>query len=66
MNCFKFEIGALLKKNDIGLANGGRSSLRGGGFSRLKALRVSHARKIMLEKIRLDVDRVLDCERGAG
>jgi hypothetical protein len=67
LNCFEFEIGALLKNNDIGLARGdrfglrgssNRSGLKGGSFSRLKALRVSRACKIMLEKIRLDVDRV--------
>ena len=43
----------------FGLRGGGdHSGLRGGGISWLKALRVSQAWKIMLEKIRLDVDRV--------
>ena len=67
VNCFEFEPGAPLKKNNTGLGSGGQSSphgggdcssLRGGDISQLKALRVSRAWKIMLEKIRLDVDRV--------
>jgi hypothetical protein len=45
VNCFEFETGALLKKNDSGLGSGGHSGLRsgsvssglrGGGSSRLK------------------------------
>jgi hypothetical protein len=65
--CFEFELGAQLKKNDTGLGSGGQSSphgggdrsgLRGGDISQLKALRVSRVWKIMLEKIRLNVDRV--------
>ena len=37
---------------------GNRSGLKGGGISQFKALRVSQAQKFMMEKIRLDVDRV--------
>jgi hypothetical protein len=68
VNCFEFELGVLLKKNDTRLGSGGQSSLHGGGnrsglrggdISRLKALRVSRVWKIMLEMIRLDVVWVL-------
>ena len=50
VNCFEFEIGVLLKKNDTGLGSGGHSGLRGGsvpsglrggGSSRLKVIRAS-------------------------
>jgi hypothetical protein len=58
VNCFEFELGAPLKKKDTALGSGGQSGLRGGGISQLKALRVSQVWKIMLEKIRLDVDRL--------
>jgi hypothetical protein len=67
VNCFEIETGVSLKKIDTGMGSGDRSGLRGGddgsglnggGLSRLSVFRLSQAWKLMLEKIRLDVDRV--------
>jgi hypothetical protein len=66
VNCAELETVAPLKKIDTGTEKGGGGDLRrgdsgrsDGGPSRLKMLRVSRAWKALLEKIRMDVDRVL-------